>query len=100
MQKNSFELIQTSIYTCTKGPVTETDYAYVEIDYRGWKSYHPRQIRGLIEKGLIRCYLPQKDSKNYRSWVEKIDCVYVELTELGWEQANEYYPAPKTWSGN
>lgn len=67
---------------------SSSPYAYVEVDNRGWKHYHPRQVNALMDKGLITCYKPMFMGPERRvRQVQNIDCVFARLTQLGWTVA-------------
>ena len=85
MQKQSLFDILKGQMTC--GHAHESPYAYVEVDNRGWKHYHPRQINALMDKGLITCSKPrfQLPEWNVRQ-VQNIDCVFARLTQMGWTE--------------
>jgi hypothetical protein len=86
MQKQSLFDILKGQMTC--GLPHESPYAYVEIDNRGWKHYHPRQINALIDKGLIYCTKPMFNGPERRvRAVQNIDCVFGRLTQMGWTVA-------------
>lgn len=62
------------------------EYAYVEVDNRGWKPHRTRQVQALLDKGLIE--IDKAENKNFYGYIENTAYI-VKLTPLAWEYKYE-----------
>jgi len=62
------------------------EYAYVEVDNRGWKPHRTRQVQALLNKGLIE--IDRAENKNFWGYIEN-EAYIVKLTPLAWEYKYE-----------
>jgi len=80
-QKQALDLMKYSY------GANNNEYAYVEVDNRGWKAYRTRQVQALLDKGLIE--IDRAENKNFRGYVRNYEAYIVKLTPLAWEYKYE-----------
>ena len=67
--------------------VNKNEYAYVEVDNRGWKPHRTRQVQALLDKGLIE--IDRAENRDYYGYIENYKAYIVKLTPLAWEYKYE-----------
>jgi|DEB0MinimDraft_3_1074331.scaffolds.fasta_scaffold49958_2 hypothetical protein len=80
-QKQALDLMKYSY------GANNNEYAYVEVDNRGWKAYRTRQVQALLDKGLIE--IDRAENKNFWGYVRNYEAYIVKLTPLAWEYKYE-----------
>tara|TARA_R110000803_G_scaffold128185_1_gene195604 strand:- start:30 stop:3185 length:3156 start_codon:yes stop_codon:yes gene_type:complete len=56
------------------------DFAYVEVDNRGWKPYKPRFVEGLLKKGIIS--IPKDQNRGFYGEVEDLEAYIVIINPI------------------
>ncbi len=80
-QKQALDMMKYS-YGANKN-----EYAYVEVDNRGWKPHRTRQVQALLDKGLIE--IDKAENNDYYGYIKNYKAYIVKLTPLAWEYKYE-----------
>ena len=69
--------------------VNKNEYAYVEVDNRGWKPHRTRQVQALLNKGLIEIEKGENRNTHFHGYIENYRAYIVKLTPLAREYKYE-----------
>mgnify|MGYP001207169535 CR=1 FL=1 len=67
------------------------EYAYVEVDNRGWKPYRTRTVQALLDKGIISIRRGESDSRlGFLGRIRDKEAYIVHLNPVAWEYPFTY----------